>query len=278
MQEEEEGLVGFFFPPPFLSCLHIKLCSRFGSVDMPDIMPGYLGGSVKVEKVEKQERNNDEFAGANFLSLGTGTSGRRSSTTGGGQRVHKDLENNEIDLNWPPVDQQHERGTEESSTGTTTEEEESNSYNNRRRSSAGRAGGGVRGAVEAAAELNYNSRAISSTSKFQETYRGVRHRSELNKWVTEIRPTAHKRKIWLGTYKTPEEAARAYDVGIYYTRKNIPLNFPESIESLPELPEGSWEELAPFVKKQALTAAKRARVQNDLPRTRILPKSIASRG
>jgi hypothetical protein len=32
------------------------------------------------------------------------------------------------------------------------------------------------------------------------------------------------------------------------------------------------------VKKQALTVAKRARVQNDLPRTRILPKSIAVLG
>jgi hypothetical protein len=40
----------------------------------------------------------------------------------------------------------------------------------------------------------------------------------------------------------------------------------------------NWEELAPFVKKQALTAAKCARVQNDLPRTRILPKSIAVLG
>jgi hypothetical protein len=90
-------------------------------------------------------------------------------------------------------------------------------------------------------------------------YRGVRHRSELNKWVTEIHPTAHKRKIWLGTYKSPEEVARAYDVGIHYIGKKIPLNFPESVKNLLELPEGlSWEELAPLVKKQALTAAKRA--------------------
>jgi hypothetical protein len=229
---------------------------------MPDFMPGFLE-SVKVEKVKKVEKiNNDDFADANFLSLRTGASG---ITTG--RRVHKDLENNEIDLNWPPVE--HERGTEESSTGTS--EEESNSYN--------RSGSGA-GVKTAASELHQRKRHHQPGSNFrQEVYRGVRHRSELNKWVTEIRPTAHKRKIWLGTYKTPEEAARAYDVGIYYTGKSIPLNFPESIESLPELPKGSWEELAPFVKKQALSAAKRARVQNnDLPRTRILSKSIASRG
>jgi EREBP-like factor len=91
------------------------------------------------------------------------------------------------------------------------------------------------------------------------SYRGVRHRPELNKWVTEIRPTAQKRKIWLGTYKTPEEAARAYDVGIHYTGKKIPLNFPDSMPNLPELPRGTWEEIAPFVKKQAVSAAKRHR-------------------
>jgi hypothetical protein len=66
----------------------------------------------------------------------------------------------------------------------------------------------------------------------------MRHKSEVNKWVIEIYPTAHKRKIWLGTYKSPEEAARAYDVRIHYTGKKIPLNFPEFVKNLPELPQG----------------------------------------
>jgi hypothetical protein len=120
-------------------------------------------------------------------------------------------------------------------------------------------------------------------------YRGVQHRSEFNKWVTKIHPTAHKHKIWLRTYKNPEETARAYDVGIHYTWKKIPLNFPEFVKNLPELPQGfSWEELAPFVKKQALTAAKRARVEgtttttSELPQTitttKLFPKAITIRG
>jgi len=105
----------------------------------------------------------------------------------------------------------------------------------------------------------------------------VRHRSKLNKWVTEIRPTAHKRKIWLETYKSPEEAARAYDVGIHYTGKKIPFNFPKSVKNLPELPQGfSWEELAPFVKKQALTAAKRARVEGTTTTTSKLPQTTTT--
>jgi hypothetical protein len=46
-----------------------------------------------------------------------------------------------------------------------------------------------------------SSRGSNLNSKFQQqevlVYRGMRHRSELNKWVTEIRPTTHKRNIWL---------------------------------------------------------------------------------
>lgn len=93
-------------------------------------------------------------------------------------------------------------------------------------------------------------------------FRGVRHRPELNKWVTEIRPTSQKRKIWLGTYETPEEAARAYDVGIFYTKKKIPYNFKDSPEQLklqPIPPELPWESFAALVKQKATSAAKRAR-------------------
>ncbi|XP_024402755.1 uncharacterized protein [Physcomitrium patens] len=95
------------------------------------------------------------------------------------------------------------------------------------------------------------------------SFRGVRHRPELNKWVTEIRPTSQKRKIWLGTYETPEEAARAYDVGIFYTKKKIPYNFedsPQQLQLYPIPPELPWESFAALVKQRATSAAKRARV------------------
>jgi len=263
---------------------------------MPDSMLGYQGRIKKAEnlpssKLRLLERNTDDgFAGANFLSLGTGT----SSPPPPPGRVHKDLENHEIDLNSPPVDQ-YERETkgESSTTYSTTqeEEEEVSNSNNNRRSGTGLGRGRLQQQFSEVKNCR-SSRGSGLNSKFQQqevlVYRGVRHRSELNKWVTEIRPTAHKRKIWLGTYKSPEEAARAYDVGIYYTGKKIPLNFPESVKNLPELPQGlSWEELAPFVKKQALTAAKRARVEgsstttSELPQTtttKLFPKAITIRG
>jgi hypothetical protein len=269
-------------------------------------MLGYQGRVKKAENLPSSkllllERNTDDgFAGANFLSLGTGTSSSSSPPPPPpppAGRVHKDLENHEIDLNSPPVDQyQLETKGESSTTYSTTqeeEEEESNSNNNRR-SGTGLGRGRLQQQFSEVKNCR-SSRGSSLNSKFQQqevlVYRGVRHRSELNKWVTEIRPTAHKRKIWLGTYKSPEEAARAYDVGIHYTGKKIPLNFPESVKNLPELPQGlSWEELAPFVKKQALTAAKRARVEgtttttSELPQTttttttKLFPKAITIRG
>lgn len=61
----------------------------------------------------------------------------------------------------------------------------------------------------------------------QSTYRGVRWKAK--KWTSEIRPTGAKKTVWLGTYATEEEAASAYDAGIFYFDKPKNLyNFPDS--------------------------------------------------
>ncbi len=97
-------------------------------------------------------------------------------------------------------------------------------------------------------------------------YRGVRVRPGVKGFLVEIRPKRWKKTIWLGTYPTSPEAARAYDAGIFYTGKSIPYNFQESKESFSPLPEHLslddsdpeiMDQITCFVKGKAREAARR---------------------
>lgn len=69
-------------------------------------------------------------------------------------------------------------------------------------------------------------------SSMQSKYKGVRKR-KWGKWVSEIRLPNSRERIWLGSFDTPEKAARAFDAAQFCLRgRQSGFNFPDNPPSI----------------------------------------------
>ncbi|XP_023764312.2 ethylene-responsive transcription factor ERF087 [Lactuca sativa] len=79
---------------------------------------------------------------------------------------------------------------------------------------------------------NTTTTTMKAVKPMMKKFVGVRQRPS-GRWVAEIKDSSQKVRLWLGTYDTPEEAARAYDEAARALRgENARTNFAPLVNSV----------------------------------------------
>ncbi|RWW63605.1 hypothetical protein BHE74_00029202 [Ensete ventricosum] len=83
----------------------------------------------------------------------------------------------------------------------------------------------------------------AQSSSSSPRYKGVRLR-KWGSWVAEVRFPNSRERLWLGSYPTAEQAARAYDAAVYCLRgTRAAFNFPDRPPQIPWAEKLSKEEI-----------------------------------
>ncbi|KAK7311559.1 hypothetical protein RJT34_09790 [Clitoria ternatea] len=109
--------------------------------------------------------------------------------------------------------------------------------------------------------LSSSSSSGAASDIKKKKYKGVRIRS-WGSWVSEIRAPNQKTRIWLGSYSTPEAAARAYDAALLCLKgSSANLNFP--LSSSQYIPQDTSAVMSPkSIQRVAAAAAANAFIDN----------------
>ena len=83
-------------------------------------------------------------------------------------------------------------------------------------------------------------------------FKGIRLR-KWGSWVAEIRMPKSRAKLWLGSYTSAQQAARAYDAAVYCLRgPTAKFNFPNSVPDIPSASSLSRRQIQVAAAKYAL--------------------------